>query len=388
MHQNFANQLQWLEPLILAGFFTGDEYGPGSIKERANGSYRVMIVGWGNIAGSDIRLFNKGLGRYAKTPTYWRENFKLYESDRLKPCLKPSPKAVAEGALTTLSTDFRTFGEDPITNERVSGAPMKKPNGIEFRIFDHFHSQHLSTLLLFLVLVAENSRKHQAKKYVYQNKTWIDTVHKIMKEGYSAILSKAYIKDLEEQLHIKIKPTSYQASSLFEEVFKILFKKHIQGLWTHLLLGLYHAPRSSKLLKDEISGFSSINFEAWNFAFLLKLNRHPLDHKRFQELLSSIELFDYISFKELESCIGKYLGKSWKKDTVKLAQFFQELGLLQEKENHSYLVKKENVVKLQKLIKKNTNKLLIHYFYSVSSLNKKILFNDKPIMKKNIKKNK
>ena len=388
MHQNFANQLQWLEPLILAGFFTGDEYGPGSIKERANGSYRVMIVGWGNIGGSDIRLFNKGLGRYAKTPTYWREKFKLYESDKLKPCLKPSPKAKGEGALTTLSTDFRTFGDDPITNERVSGAPMKKPNGIEFRIFDHFHGKHLQTLLLFLVLVAENSRKHQTKRYVYQNKTWIDTVQKIMKEGYSAQLSKTYIKDLEEQLHIKMKPKSYQASTIFEEVFQILFKKNIQGLYTQLLLGLHHAPSTSQLLKTNMSGFSSINYEAWNFALLLKLNRHPQDHKRFQELLTSMESFDYISFNELELCIGKHLGKSWKKDTVKFAHFFQELGLLHEKQNHSYMVKKENVVILKKLIKKNTNKLLNDYFYSLSSSNKEILFNNKQTMKKNTKKNK
>ena len=46
--------------------------------------------------------------------------FKLYESNKIKPCLKPSPKAKAEDAITTLSTDFRTFGNDPITNERVS----------------------------------------------------------------------------------------------------------------------------------------------------------------------------------------------------------------------------------------------------------------------------
>jgi len=211
---------------------------------------------------------------------------------------------------------------------------MKKPNGIEFRIFDHFHGQHLQTLLLFLVLVSENSRKHQTKKYVYQNKTWIDTVHKIMKEGYSAQLSKTYIKDLEEQLHIKIKPKSYQASTIFEEVFQILFKKNIHGLYTQLLLGLHHAPSTTRLLKNQMSGFSSINYEAWNFALLLKLNRHPLDHKRFQELLSSLESFDYISLEELESCIGKHLGKSWKKDTVKFAQFFPRIRITTRKRKY------------------------------------------------------
>jgi hypothetical protein len=74
MHQNFANQLQWLEPLMLAAYVSGDEYAPGSIKNRVRGSFSVMIIGWVNFAGSDVRLFNKGIGRYAKTPTYWRKN--------------------------------------------------------------------------------------------------------------------------------------------------------------------------------------------------------------------------------------------------------------------------------------------------------------------------
>ena len=73
IHQNFCNQLQWLEPLMLSLYFTGDEYAPGELKKRVRGSFRVMIIGWGNFAGSDIRLFSKGIGRYAKTKTYWRE---------------------------------------------------------------------------------------------------------------------------------------------------------------------------------------------------------------------------------------------------------------------------------------------------------------------------
>ena len=129
MHKNFCNQLQWLEPLLLTTYFTGDEYAPGSNKKRTRGSYRVMIIGWGNFAGTDIRLLDTGIGRYAKTPTYWRDNFKLYESEKLDPCIPPSAAAKAEKAITTLSSDIRTFGStDPLRpDHRESGIGMTVP---------------------------------------------------------------------------------------------------------------------------------------------------------------------------------------------------------------------------------------------------------------------
>ena len=187
MHQNFANQLQWLEPLMLTQYFTGDEYTPGSLK-RVRGSFRVMIIGWGNFAGSDVRLFKDGIGRYAKTPTYWRKNLKFIDSDKLKACYKPSQSALAEGAITSLSSDFRTFGSTDPTRpwHRESGVSMTKPNGIEFRIFDHFGDEYISHLVLFVSLVAENSRVKKTDGYVYENKIWIDTLHNIMKNGYKA----------------------------------------------------------------------------------------------------------------------------------------------------------------------------------------------------------
>ena len=376
MHQNFANQLQWLEPLILTGFFTGDEYAPGSIKERTNGSYRVMIVGWGNIAGSDIRLFNKGLGRYAKTPTYWRDNFKLYESNKLKPCYKPSPKAQVEGALTTLSTDFRTFGEDTITNERISGAPMKKPNGIEFRIFDHFHSQQLQSLLLFIILVAENSRNNQSTKYVYQNKDWIKSVHLIMKDGYSAILPKNYIKEIEEQLNIKIKCNSYRAYDIFLEIFKTLYKKHIDGLWTKLLFGLHHSPLTKEKLKNEVYYFSSVNQNAWGFALLIKMNRNKEFHNKMVEMLTNLKLFEYINEINLEEMVLNYLGKLWKKDTYKIIQFLKDLLILSFKNNNIYKIQKSILLIRLKEINKNTNKLLLNDYFNVNYISKKIIYEE------------
>ena len=60
-----------------------------------------------------------------------------------------------------------------VVNVLVSGLDMKKPFGMEIRIFDHFHSKHLLDLMRILVYLAENSRNHQCSKYVYHNFTGI-----------------------------------------------------------------------------------------------------------------------------------------------------------------------------------------------------------------------
>ena len=367
MHQNFANQLQWLEPLLISGFFTGDEYAPGSVLDRVNGSFRVMTVGWGNIAGSDIRLFDKGLGRYAKTPTYWRDNFKLFESNKLKPCLKPSPKAQAEKAITTLSTDFRTFGDDPKTKERLSGAPMKKPNGIEFRIFDQFHSDNLYSLVLFIILVAENSRKYKTKEYVYKNKCWIDTVHNIMKEGYSAIISNDYIKLLEKNLHLKIICSSNRACDVFNDIFKILYDKNINGLWTKLFFGISTQKQYKQIyLYKKVC----INKDAWNFALLMKMNRNKELLNTFKEILINLKMYNLITIEEFNKIIKLHLKKAWLKDTYKILQFFKNFYIIEKIDDNTYIVQNKNINNILKMIDNNINKILFkEYFYPATNYN-------------------
>ena len=73
MHQNFANQLQWLEPLLLTAFFSCDDKAVGTTEKRIRGSYRILSVGWGNLAGSDVRKLKDGIGRYSVIDSYWRD---------------------------------------------------------------------------------------------------------------------------------------------------------------------------------------------------------------------------------------------------------------------------------------------------------------------------
>ena len=320
MHQNFSNQLQWLEPLLLTAYFSGDEYAPGSLNKRVRGSFRVMIIGWGNFAGSDVKLYKKGIGRYAKTPTYWRKGLKFIDSDKLKPCYKPSPIALKEGAISCLSSDFRTFGNtDPNRPEhRISGAPMNKPNGIEFRIFDQFADFNLSSLLMLISLVAENSRVTKTRGYVYQNKIWIQELHNIMKYGYRAKLSKNYIKLLRKKLDIEINTNSIIAYDIFKQIFIELYLKNVNGDW----MKIFYCNEKLDLKKIIIP---EINKKSWQFSFMIKLNRTPELLHKFNVLINYLNYKININFKEFYKAVIDIFGNNWKDDVEDIAYFLENL---------------------------------------------------------------
>ena len=366
MHQNFANQLQWLEPLLLLGFFSGDEYCPGSIKRRARGSFRVMVVGWGNLAGSDVRLFKKGLGRYAKTDTYWRNNFHIEGIEKLKACYKPSPKALEESGITSLSTDFRTFGDNEY-GERVSGYPMKKPNGIEFRIFDHFDNNFLDSLMTFITLVAENSRNTQVNKYVYKNEIWIKEVQNIMLNGYRAEISKSYLNLLEKELNIKIKKNSLFGLNVFREVFHSLSNKNRNGLWFNLMNGTQIKNNTfSKIKIDELIRKTCLNKNSWDFGFSIKLNRNKNLFDSYLLLIDVLKnLKNELTVKEFQLLIDIILGKSWKKEFSNIIYFLKNyMDIKYDEENGLISFNNYELEKYTIRIKKNLNNYIIQFFES------------------------
>ncbi len=325
-HQNFGNQLQWLEPLMLVGFFSGDEYAVGSNKNRVRGSYRVLNIGWGNLAGSDVRLFGtKGLGRYTKTPNYWRKGLDLYETDKLKPCIPASPSALKEKGISSLSTDLRTFGStDPAHPEaRESGAPMSKPNGIEFRIFDQFNDRNLKYLTSHVALIAENSRKHQTKGYVYQDKDWIEALHQIMKDGYKALLSKSFIQKLRSKLGLKIKTTSLVAQDIWDCVYMEIYEKNKDGEWSKIFFGIKEGRKH--LDANMLTKPPHMNQESWFFGFMMKCNRNPnILHSLNQLsilLQQTLKVSNEIKFKEIEEYTKKIMGEEW--DATDLLYFYE-----------------------------------------------------------------
>ena len=368
MHQNFCNQLQWLEPLLLTAYFSGDEYSPGSLTKRVRGSFRVMIIGWGNFAGSDVRLFKKGIGRYAKTPTYWRKGLKFIDSDKLKPCFKPSPMALKEGAISSLSSDFRTFGNtDPNRPEhRESGAPMNKPNGIEFRIFDQFSDINLSSLLMLISLVAENSRVTQTRGYVYQNKIWIKELHNIMKYGYKAQLSNDYIKLLRKKLNIKIDTESIIAYDIFKQIFIELYLKNVNGDW----IKIFYCNDKIDLKKIIIP---EINKKSWQFSFMLKLNREPELLHKFNVLTNYLntKININISFKNFYKAIIDIFGNKWKDNVDDIAYFLESFYI----DIKTY--QNENIEKYVILIKNKDG--TINELKLINKIPKQSNFNDRII---------
>jgi hypothetical protein len=317
IHQNFANQLQWLEPLMLTAYFSGDELSPGSNGMRVRGSFRVMMTGWGNLAGSDIRLFGKGIGRYSKTKTYWRDNLHFKDLEKLKLCYPPNPLAVKEGAITSLSSNFRTFGStDPRRPEhRESGIKMTPPNGVEFRIFDHFPDVYLDNLVLLVSLVAENSRLKETIDYVYENKIWIDTIQNIMKCGYRAELSYEYIDLLREKLDLKIDSESIIAFDVFEVIYDELWKKNIDGKWSKI----FHC--MNKPIKPDVP---EINKESWQFSFAIMLNKNKKTMMKFNILLDTIKKKEIVEYNDLKKTIEQIMGKKWKNDSYDIAYFLHD----------------------------------------------------------------
>ena len=177
-HQNFANMFQWIEPLLMAAYFSCDPTEPITHKKKIRGSYRVMATGWGNFAGSDLRVLTKkrGLGRYANLGTKWRKGLNFKESKAVTECDKIVKVSKAQSDATgILSGNVRTFGFDFTDSckghdcPKVSGAPMERPYGIELRIFDHFSSKHLLDLMRLMTYLADNAYETKCKKFVYNN---------------------------------------------------------------------------------------------------------------------------------------------------------------------------------------------------------------------------
>lgn len=362
IHQNFCNQLQWLEPLLLTAYFTGDEYAPGTLQERVRGSFRVMIIGWGNFAGTDIRLLGKGIGRYAKTPTYWREGLHFKDVEKLRPCYEPSPVALKEGAISSLSSDFRTFGStDPLRPmHRESGVGMTKPNGIEFRIFDHFSDKYIQHLLILIGLVGENSRVTQTKGYVYENKIWISELHNIMKNGYKAEISKKYINLLRKKLGLKISTTSIIAIDIFKQIYKELWDKNINGEWSKIFHCL-NIPKYDKILIPDV------NKKAWQFAFMIKLNKNATLMRNFNLLTQYLNHVKIINFKDFELAVLEIFGDKWLNDIVDIAYFYEStITLYPNKDVKLYKNKNGTINKLEVIhdmpILNNFNEKIKNYF--------------------------
>lgn len=356
-HINFANQIQWIEPLLIAAYFSCDDKAVGSTRNRVRGSYRVVRVAWGNLAGTDVRDFKTGVGRYAVIPTKWRKGLSFFEDDLTKKCrildfnTKQGAKLHAKEpqAISAYSSDMRTFGPTA-EEERASGAPMIKPNGIEIRIFDNFPREDLESLCDIIGYIAENSRVHETKQFVYNNKLWNETVREVMKYGWKANLKPSFKTKLNKVLGIKILTKSNRADKVLKSLVNALWRKNKNGLWAKMLI--------SERNKAPI--IPQINKQSWELGFLLKLNRHPRFHTNLLRVLYSCSL--QMTLAKFKKIFFEHFGKkSWSNNVDDILYFLESIGIVKlEIKNDKIKNIHLNESKVLKLY--NLNKLIKNYF--------------------------
>ena len=322
-HYNFGAMFQWFEPLLLAAYFSCDQEAVGTMEKRIRGSFRVARVGWGNFAGADMRKKTKGVGRYADVRQKWREGFDFYESNIINYCNVPF-KSNKETAMSSFSSNIRTFTPNPTPDnpkERISGAPMKIPNGMEIRIFDHFPALYLRSLLQIIILIASNSTRTIVDQFVYEDDDWIATIRKIMLEGWRAEVSPTYVKKLETILKLTdVKIKSYQAFDVLSGFVEKLYEVNKSSDYVFLLYGPQHPPQIPK-----------INKFSWDFAFMIKLLKDEECYGKFIKLLQ--KLTTSTSVDDIRKFVIEYMGGSWENNWKDIMYFLDEKKLILIKGN-------------------------------------------------------
>jgi hypothetical protein len=264
--------------------------------------------------------------------------------------------AIKEHAYSSLSSDFRTFGStDPKRpDHRESGTPMTKPNGVEFRIFDHFPDKYIKQLVIFISLVAENSRVTKTKGYVYENKIWINETHNIMKNGYKAKISNEYINLLRKKIGIKIDTKSIIAIDIFKQIYQELWDKNIDGDWIKIF-------NCYKKLNYNEYVVPNINKKGWQFAFMILANREKSVLNNFNKLSKYLNENNSISLKDFKKDIINLFGKNWRDDIEDLAYFYESLKYIEIIKNEDYTIANLKIINNIPIIKNFNDYIILNF---------------------------
>ena len=314
MHQNMAQQIQWLEPLMVTAFFSPTQAAVGNPEHNEpKGSYRVMTIGWGNFGGSDIRkMGTSGLDRGSSYKhSQWRKTLNFKGTQKLNECAKIAPVQYKKSK-SIHTGDFRTFGierdlkkceklynpSDCVTG-RADGKPMAPPYGMEIRIFDHFPSEYLIELMRIVILIGCNSQRHPAKDYVNSDKRWINALRAIMRDGWNALVEIKYINALRTNLGLPVNTSSMLAFDIFKQIVHELFEINKDAYFNKIM---NEHPEIEPVVPQ-------INRMCWEMAFTQKFNIKVINFmksKFHSNQVVSISEFVKI-FKESDTEDFKYL---------------------------------------------------------------------------------
>jgi hypothetical protein len=325
MHYNFGAMFQWMEPLLLAAYFSCDQEAMGTKKKRIRGSFRVARVGWGNFAGSDMRKRTTGIGRYADILPYWRKNFKFDESEIVDECSPRNPKLERDEpqSVSSFSSNIRTFGPTNPKNprNRISGAKMMIPNGMEIRIFDHFPTIHLLSLLQIIILIAANSATTTVKDFVYEDKEWITTLQQIMLQGWKYNVSDLFIQKIKNVLGLQT--AKLKSSRAYDVLCGLVDELYSKNKDSDIVFMMY-----GQLKKPFIP---SINKYSWDFAFMLKLLKDKDLYKRY--LIFIDKIIDEKDVSVFKKIVVEVFGDNWKSNADDILWFLAGKNLLSLEKN-------------------------------------------------------
>ena len=336
MHQNMAQQIQWLEPLMVTAFFSPTQSAVGNPEnDEPEGSYRVMTIGWGNFGGSDVRkMGTSGLDRGSSFKTsQWRKTMNFKGTKKLNECVKKSPVQYRK-AKSIHTGDFRTFGIEkdfekckklynPSDCEtgRADGKPMAPPFGMEIHIFDHFPSEYLIELMRIVVLIGCNSQRHPATDYVNSDKRWITALRSIMRDGWNATIETKYITALRSNLGLPVNTSSMLAFDIFKQIVHELYEVNKDAYFNKIM---NEHPEIEPVVP-------SINRMCWELAFtnkfnikiinFLKSNFHSNQIVSLSEFTNMFKASDPEDFTYLANDISDLLYALEKNDHVQLEIF-------------------------------------------------------------------
>lgn len=176
-HRAVIHYYQWLEPLLIARYGTGD-FLSATNPTFAKGSLRNALSRY------------IGVGTYNTATMQTGKNLTIDASGNSPPWMKSFYSKSAYEPLQTIGLDINF-------NKHYN-------HGIELRIFDWFPEEELEELLNFLVHAADAGLQIKPES-PRENAVWNNMVEKILFDGKTASFSIQEIKQFLEQLQITIK---------------------------------------------------------------------------------------------------------------------------------------------------------------------------------------
>jgi len=333
-YRRYINQFQWIEPLIIAMYTTTDMRGIGSKTFHSRASYRILLSGWGDPAGSDVRKFDEGLTRKANIPLYWREGMNYPGQKKLeKYCADPKKTYAFDYVdpnrdLYDMGGDFRTPSGDHGEPWEARNIPKGEFFGVEMRILDYFPPRHMPSLLRIIVFLIENSRNIENKNYVYEDDDWISAMHSVFASGWRAKLPRGYIDKLEKMLGLKFPKKPTMLDSFWDMFLKVLYEKNHKGFYvSQLLPQMMDSTADFKISPGRREQPPLLkrnpNRESFDFGLLLKLNDSKKIRDMIQKTFQKIPLNTDVSLKALGKHYKKYMSSDWKNNMLDIVYFFE-----------------------------------------------------------------